>query len=404
MIILKRSVILILISIFIVYFGAMVIVAYLPQYLLFIDTPEPLIQLTLSIFLSTLFIFPPFIGRISDKLQNRYLFILIGTLGILFSSFLMLFTKNLILINIALFLFGFFASSFTILLTLYAELVQNDPKKISYYNAAIAAGWFTGVLCGGIIFDFFGIQQIFLFSLLIFIISIFFVIFIKEDRQLILEHSMKLNEEDLNENSESVTEENISNFKSIYYSIFFRAFGIRPILGIIIIIMGFHITSNAEKGFLIGVNPLVQFFLMLFIGRLITDKNLKKFMLLGYILSAVIIIGYIFSFDFWSFLVIQILVSSSFSIFWMASVIYIAKNSTPKNKGSFIGKANSSGFAGDSIGGLFFTMLLVIFQSDYYPAMYFMVIFPVLSVIIVSLKFKPNKKVSFLSKKDSNAG
>lgn len=389
----KRSSILILITIFIVYFGAMVIVAYLPQYLDFLETPKPLISLTLSIFLSTLFIFPPIIGRFSDKLQNRYYFILIGALGILFSSFLMLFAKNLILINISLFLLGFSASSFTILFTLYTELVQNDSKKISYYNAAIAAGWFTGVQCGGIFIDFFGIQQIFLFSLLIFLLSIFFVIFIKEDRQLILEHSKKSNEENLNESSEIITKGKNSNFKSIYYGIFFRAFGIAPILGIIVIIMRFHLTSNTQIGFLVGVNPLLQFFLLLYIGRLITNKNLKSFMLLGYILSVVIIIGYIFSFDFWSFLVIQILVSSSYSIFWMASVIYIAKNSTPKNKGSFIGKANSSGFAGDSIGGLFFTILLVIFQSDYYLAMYFMIMFPIISLVVISLKFKPNQKL-----------
>ncbi|HDZ18636.1 hypothetical protein LCGC14_1379890 [marine sediment metagenome] len=389
MIISKRSVILILFSVFTVYFGAMVIVAYLPQYLNFLNTPKPLISLTISIFLSTLFIFPPFIGKISDKLQNRYYFILIGTIGIIFSSFLMLFAKDLILINIFLILLGFSASSFTILFTLYTELVQNESTKISYYNAAIAAGWFTGVQCGGIFIDFFGIQQIFFFSLLIFLISIFFVIFIKEDRQLILEYSLKLNEANLNENSESFNEGKNTNFKSLYYSIFFRSFGIRPILGIIVIIMGFHLTSSTEIGFLIGINPLLQFFLLISIGRLITNKNLKKFMLLGYILSVIIIIGYIFSFDFWSFLVIQILVSSSYSIFWMASVIYIAKNSTPKNKGSFIGKANASGFAGDSMGGLFFSLLLVIFQSNYYVSMYFMIIFPIISLVVISLKFKP---------------
>lgn len=73
----------------------------------------------------------------------------------------------------------------------------------------------------------------------------------------------------------------------------------------------------------------------------------------------------------------------------MASVIYIAKNSTPKNKGSFIGKANASGFAGDSMGGLFFSLLLVIFQSNYYVSMYFMIIFPIISLVVISLKFKP---------------
>ena len=119
----KSSIILILIAIIIIYFSAMIIVAYLPKYLQHLNAPEPIIQLTRSIFMATLFIFPPIIGNLSDRIQKRFLFVLIGTIGMIGTLFLLLITKDLIMISILLFIFGFFASSFTILFTLYVEMV-----------------------------------------------------------------------------------------------------------------------------------------------------------------------------------------------------------------------------------------------------------------------------------------
>ena len=399
MILSKRSVILILISISISYFAVMIIYAYLPQYLLSLNTPAPMIQLTRSIFISTLFIFPSIIGKLSDKFQNRYYFILIGTLGMIISIFLLLFTKNLILINILLFIFGFFAASFVILFTLYVELVQNDPKKISLYNASMAIGWFLGVLIGSILIDIYGIGHIFLYSFIPFILLFFSVIFIKEDRQLIFEKTKKLIESNQSFKIVNEFEEENPNIKTILSSLFFRSFGIRPILGTIIIIMIPHITNQAERGFLIGVNPLLQFFFMILVGKIITKKNLKLFVLLGYILTIFIILGYIYSIDFWGFLIFQILVALSYSLFWMGSLTYIAQNSTPKNKGKYMGYANTSAFAGDSIGGLFFGLLLLIFNLNYDISMFFMIIFPAISLVIISLRFKPYKKIMQGSKK-----
>ncbi len=405
----KRSVILILISISIIYFAVMIIYAFLPAYLEYLDTPVPMIQLTRSIFISTLFIFPSFIGKLSDKIQNRYYFILIGIIGMIGSIFLLSFTKNLILINILLFIFGFFASSSIILFTLYVELVQNDPKKISLYNACMAAGWFLGVQTGGILIYNYGIGHIFIYSLIPFMLTLVPVIFIKEDRQLILEQTNKISESNQNSNNEGEFVDKNPKFKNILSSLFFRSFGIRPILGTIVIIMGFHFTNQAEIGFLIGINPLMQFFLMILVGKIITKKNLKPLMLLGYILTIFIILGYIYSSNFWSFLIFQILVALSYSLFWMGSLTYIAQNSTPKNKGRYMGYANTSAFAGDSIGGIFFGLLLLIFNLSYdlsmsYDiSMFFMVIFPVISLIIVSFRFNPYKKTMQGSKKILNS-
>ena len=380
----------------------MIVYAFLPKYLLYLDTPEPLIQLTRSIFISTLFIFPSFIGKLSDRIQNRYYFILIGIIGMTVSIFLLLFTNNLIIINILLFTFGFFASSSIILFTLYVELVQNDPKKISLYNACMAAGWFLGVQTGGILIDIYGIGHIFLYSLIPFILTFVPVIFIKEDRQLILEQTNKLIESNQSSKNINEFEDKNPSFKTILSSLFFRSFGIRPILGTIILIMLPHITNQSEIGFLIGVNPLLQFFLMILIGKIITKKNLKLFILLGYILTIFIILGYIYSIDFWGFLIFQILVALSYSLFWMGSLTYIAQNSTPKNKGKYMGYANTSAFAGDSIGGLFFGLLLLIFNLNYDISMFFMIIFPAISLVIISLRFKPYKETMQGSKKISD--
>jgi len=186
--------------------------------------------------------------------------------------------------------------------------------------------------------------------------------------------------------------------KSILFSLFFRSFGIRPILGIIVTIIGFSLTNETEIGFLIGVNPLLQFFLMILVGKIITNKNLKVCIILGNFLTIFIIFGYIYSFNFWTFLIFQILVALSYSLLWMGSLTYIAQNSTPKNKGRYIGYATMSTFAGDSIGGLFYSLMLTILYSDHFIVMYFMIVFPVISLLIISFKFSPIKEVKPLSK------
>jgi MFS family permease len=158
------------------------------------------------------------------------------------------------------------------------------------------------------------------------------------------------------------------------------------------LIMGIHLTSTTQIGFLIGLNFLIQVGLMLLIGHIISEKNEKSILILGYLFSAIAIIGYILSFDFIGFLISQIFIAFSYSMFWSATVMYIARNSTPKNKGRFMGYANSSTFSGGFIGGLLFSYLLLLFNSNYDNAMYFMIVFPALSAIIIFLSFKSKPK------------
>ena len=160
---------------------------------------------------------------------------------------------------------------------------------------------------------------------------------------------------------------------------------------ILAIIMSYHLGSDTEIGFLIGINFFLQFFQMLLIGQVISIKNIKSFMIIGYSLSVISIFGYIISNNFWSYLFFQILVSFSYSMHWAATTIYIAQNTTPQNKGRYMGYANTSVFSGSFVGGLFFSALLAGFQSNYYISMSFMIVFPLISALIIILLFKSPK-------------
>ena len=310
---------------------------------------------------------------------------LVGAVGLILTFILLMLTLSLILILILLFMFGLFSACSSVNLVLFQEYVENDQVYISYYTALSVFGWFFGAFFGGIFVDLYGIQNIFQFILFFSIINILFVIFIRKKRALILERQNKEPKKEeilLNEDEESSP---IS--KSIYGSLFFRNFGIRPIISVLSIIMIMHLSTNTEIGFLIGINPLIQFFLIIIIGRIIKDKNIKAFMIIGYCLSVVVIIGYIFSTDFFGYLLCQILISFSFSMFWTATQVYIAKNTTPENKGKYTGYASSSFYLGSFMGGVFFSLLLFTY-GDYYISMIFMIVFPLISALIIMFKFE----------------
>lgn len=370
----------------------MTVFTYTPRYLIFLGTDKPLTQLIVSIFPFTAFIFPPLFGFISDKIQNRKVFLLFGSFGISLAFFLLSLTQNLIFSVIFFFIFGIFYASSSVSFTLYAELVEDDNKLISYYNAAIVAGWFIGAQFGGVFIDINGIEKIFLYILMVSLPSIIIVLFIREKRTLILEryksrefsspNGLKINEH----------EEKMKISNSIYYGLFFRNFSIKPVMPILAIIMSIYLSSDTKVGFLIGINFFIQFFLMLLAGRFITHKNIKSFMVVGYILSALTIFGYIISTNFWLYLLFQFVFAFSYSSHWAATVTYIAQNSTPTNKGQIMGYVNASVFSGSFLGSLFFSLLLV-FNPNYYIAMCFMIIFPIISVIIILHKFKPQQKL-----------
>ncbi|MFX0180995.1 MAG: MFS transporter [Candidatus Hodarchaeota archaeon] len=383
----KRTVISSLITTFFFNTIGMAIFSYIPPYLLALENEGFIAPLVSSIFPLTATIFPSLLGKRSDLIQNRSVFFIIGTIGTSLTLLLLLFVKELIWIIILLFLYGFFNTCFGIIFILYQEVVENNPKLISYYNAAVVLGWFAGSLFGGIFIDFYGILNIIWFLLPVSVISIVVLPFIKEDREMILEHYDIRSNQEVNNDIKQQRNKTIS--KSIYYGLFFRNFGVRPVMALFAITMSSYLIMYTQIGFLIGINPLLQFFLMILIGKIIKDKNQKIILVIGYLLGAFTLFGYVISIDFIGFLFYQSSASFSYAMFWNATQIYIAQRTTPKNKGKYIGYANSSFFLGSFIGGLIFSFLSI--NNDFHFAMWFMIIFPVISALIISLKLKIEK-------------
>jgi len=383
----KRSVLLILISVLIYGTAAMALIYYLPQYLLDIGFARPVVQIVTTIYPFSAIFLPQILGKFSDKIQNRYLFIALGGIGVSLIYLSLIFSKNLILITIFLIIYSFFSVSYRLNFTLYQELTKNSPKFVTYYNAISVFGWFLGSQFGGIFIDIYGISQIFIFLLIISIFNILIILFIRENRNDIIEYYNNEINEKLKLNNLNDDDKNPSISKSIYIALFSRHFGVRPIITILAVLMALHLSSNTQIGFLLGFNPLLQFFIMLLTGKIITKKNEKYILMLGFFLSSGAILGYMFATNFISFFLAQIMVSASYALFWNATQIYIAQKTDPSNKGKYLGYANSSFFSGGFIGGVFFSLLLV-FNSDYYAFMWIMLIFPLISTLIIFVKFK----------------
>jgi len=366
----------------------MTIITFIPLFLQYLGIDRVQIQLITTIFPFSSSLFPSFIGKFSDKVQNRGYFFKIGLIGATFTVFLLNLTRDVIFIALLILLLSFFNSCYRMIMPLFQELVENRSRQIIYYNMTMVLGWYVGSQLGGLVVEVNGINHFLLFVLMLYFLNIFLALFIKEENKKILQIDVQKEMEDLkNEKSDDNLEVKTPISKSIYIALFFRNFGTRPILSILSILMAIHLTNDLEIGFLIGFNPLIQFFLMLLTRNMMKDKNLKLFIIMGYILSAATITGYIFSNNFVAFLIDQVLLSCSFTFFWNATQIYIAKRTTPQNKGKYIGLANSSFFTGSFLGGIFFSIILI-FNSNYYEILWIMIIFPLISAFSILLKFK----------------
>ena len=74
-------------------------------------------------------------------------------------------------------------------------------------------------------------------------------------------------------------------------------------------------------------------------------------------------------------------------MFWTATQVYIAQNTTPENKGRYASYSNASFYMGSFIGALLFSYMINSYSSDYYTAMYLMIVFPVISALFILFKF-----------------
>ena len=292
------------------------------------------------------------------------------------------------------FLNGFSGTCAGMTSVLYAEVTSNDAKWYTYHTSTISLSWFFGSLFGGIFIDIMGVANLYIFVLIFSLLNTVLSIFIQENREEIIQINQKLSQEkklEITLNADIKLRELKKNSPYLNTGLFFRSLGARPILVSLAIFFSFTLTSDSHIGFLISVNPLIQTFFSLIIGRLIKRQNFKFFLTIGYFLSTLAMVGYYFSTEFWGLLVSQVLVCVSYVLFWNATFIYINQNTTPTNKGRYVTVAVSFFYLGSFIGDILMGVVLLI-RSDYYFAILIMMIFPSVSALVLLFGFRLKSK------------
>ncbi len=391
-----RNRIILLLSVFFQMAGGISFFTYYPRFLSALGADNSLISFIISMISLASFIFPSLIGFFSDKFQTRNWFIRFGIIGIIINAIFIFFIgiEYIWICFPLIFINGFFFSCFGMTYPLFSEICLNDAKWISYYNAVVASAWFFGSFFCGIYIDLIGIENLFYYYFSFLVISFVFTLFIKENREEIFKLNRSLKQNNLlNVDLEKIQHDNMLNkiSPSLYFALFFRNFGVRPIFNVLAIFFALTLTSDTEIGFLISINYLLQIAISVIIGKIINKKNMKFILILGFLFSTFAMLGYYFSRDFWGFLISQFLVSFSYAAFWTATFIYISQKTTPENKGRYVGMANSFFSLGNFTGNIFIGILLII-NDNFYFTILVLFLFPTISVLFILFGFKSTKK------------
>jgi len=165
----------------------MTIITFIPLFLQYLGIDRVQIQLITTIFPFSSSLFPSFIGKFSDKVQNRGYFFKIGLIGATFTVFLLNLTRDVIFIALLILLLSFFNSCYRMIMPLFQELVENRSRQIIYYNMTMVLGWYVGSQLGGLVVEVNGINHFLLFVLMLYFLNIFLALFIKEENKKILQ-------------------------------------------------------------------------------------------------------------------------------------------------------------------------------------------------------------------------
>jgi MFS family permease len=127
-----------------------------------------------------------FFGSIVFRTNKRISFFTLGFLGLIFSNFLLFFTKDFLLILIGAFSFSFLTSSiFFAAYALISDKYKNVNRAIGRFEEVGGWGYVIGLIIGFFITSFLGLEQIFFVLGIFSIASLFYVFWIFKRRILL---------------------------------------------------------------------------------------------------------------------------------------------------------------------------------------------------------------------------
>jgi DHA1 family quinolone resistance protein-like MFS transporter len=265
-------------------------------------------------------------GRLSDMTGRRRIFVKFGFLfaAVIFS--LQMFMKDVFSLLFIRALAGFSMGIFYFPLLAFLTGLEGHKRKIGIFNGFGALGWALGNFFAGAAGNYsiiFLSSGIFLF--LGFLISLFLPD-VRHDRVEIPKIPLKI----------------IKKNWRVYVSMLIRHSGANAVW---IIFPLYLMNLGADKfiiGLLLGLNPLTQFFVLSWVGRLCETKREITIIKTGYALSVMVFLFYWLSTDIFQIFPVMVLLAFSWSFIWAGSLIYLVSQN--------VEKATSTGIMGSVLG------------------------------------------------------
>lgn len=357
-------------------------------------------------------VFSWFFGRISDRTGRRKFFF-ISALFFQIIVFMLLNLNNHIIYHCIL---NFIRGSLLGMRmpasnALFADIVEKSNKKkeiignlgttevsgtqLSLLSAVKSTGWAIGVLGSSFVIASFGVESLVLFLIITTTISLIFAFPVRDitkgetiekesdteliKEELIVQESVK---------GKSAPKRKRAKVKSLLFiCVFFRQFGLIPILQIIILILEDAEISIGLAGFVIALNPILQIVAMVIMGRLIDNPKISEKLLLavGFILSALTLFCYAGGSarsNITFFIMGQICLGFGWGCIYTGAVKYIV-NQAPLDRAFYMGIWITDLQIAKIISYQVFAFLWIIVSYSYASVLPFAAIFPLIGLILV---------------------
>ena len=357
-------------------------------------------------------VFSWFFGRISDRTGRRKLFFISALFAQIVVFMLLNLSNNIIYHCILNFIRGsLLGMRMPASNALFADIVEKSNKKkeiianlgttevsgtqLSLFSAVKSTGWAIGVLGSSFVIASFGVESLVPFLIITTMISLIFAIPVRDMKK--GETIEKESDTDLIK-EELIVQESIkgksdptrkrAKVKSLLFiCVFFRQFGLIPILQIIILILDDAEISIGLAGFVVALNPILQIVAMVIMGRLIDNPKISEKLLLavGFILSALTLFCYAggsATRDITFFIMGQICLGFSWGCIYTGATKYIV-NRAPLDRAFYMGIWITDLQVAKIISYQVFAFLWIIVSYSYASVLPFAAIFPLIGLILV---------------------
>ena len=350
------------------------------------------IGLVCSAFFLGALISAPLWGFFSDRTGKRKLVILLSMIGEASSCFLIIITRNILLLTLIQFLFGaFFVANRPILNTLIIESSPPNKKgrSVGFLNIARESAWTTGCILAGTIGNI-GLIYTFYAGLIISTTGLFASSFLKEiDRKESTEqyyHSCK-------EGFSPYIWVIRTTLAFLYVSKFIQSCAQSGAYKFLPIYFASLNITRTGSGIIFASESIIEVFLFPLIGKF-SDKvrnGPKLLMIMGFLSSTMSLFLFSVFHTVSQFFIPQVFIAISWASFIVGATVFISEQAPRERQMEAMGLLDSFANMGGILGPIIFAQLLVITKS-FVSGLRIVMILPILSTFIIMTKLKKKVK------------